>query len=146
MNRPRIFRTLRISWSVFWGLACVLLIVLWVRSYYRTDRIWRINSVVDTGFESACGTLSYWQRTDVDGASRFPWHHDVSSPVTLAHRFVYTNRAPVFAIVCPTWLPLIVIAPLGAISWVRRFTLRTLLVATTLVALVLGLVVYAARQ
>src|SRR4051812_41646326 len=27
------FRTLRIAWSVFWGLACVLLVVLWVRSY-----------------------------------------------------------------------------------------------------------------
>src|SRR6476619_2972176 len=27
------FRKLRIAWSVFWGLACVLLIVLWVRSY-----------------------------------------------------------------------------------------------------------------
>src|SRR4051795_652243 len=27
------FRKLRIAWSVFWGVACVLLIVLWVRSY-----------------------------------------------------------------------------------------------------------------
>ena len=27
------FRKLRIAWSVFWGLAAVLLIVLWVRSY-----------------------------------------------------------------------------------------------------------------
>src|SRR4051794_4036182 len=26
------FRKLRIAWSVFWGVACVLLIVLWVRS------------------------------------------------------------------------------------------------------------------
>jgi hypothetical protein len=29
------FRKLRIAWSVFWGIACVLLIVLWVRSYSR---------------------------------------------------------------------------------------------------------------
>jgi hypothetical protein len=27
------FRKLRIAWSVGWGIACVLLIVLWVRSY-----------------------------------------------------------------------------------------------------------------
>jgi hypothetical protein len=27
------FRKLRIAWSVFCGLACVLLVVLWVRSY-----------------------------------------------------------------------------------------------------------------
>src|ERR1041385_2708148 len=31
------FRKLRIAWSVVWGLACVLLIVLWVRSYWRGD-------------------------------------------------------------------------------------------------------------
>src|SRR6476659_1067575 len=31
---PLRFRKLRIAWSVFWGLACVLLIVLWVRSYW----------------------------------------------------------------------------------------------------------------
>src|SRR5689334_19264816 len=31
------FRKLRIAWSVFWGLACVLLIVLWVRSYWCSD-------------------------------------------------------------------------------------------------------------
>src|SRR4051812_22810683 len=30
-------RNLRIAWSVFWGLACVLLVVLWVRSYSWVD-------------------------------------------------------------------------------------------------------------
>ena len=30
-------RKLRIAWSVFWGLAAVLLIVLWVRSYGPTQ-------------------------------------------------------------------------------------------------------------
>ena len=29
------FRKLRIAWSVVWGVAAVLLIVLWVRSYWR---------------------------------------------------------------------------------------------------------------
>src|SRR3954451_23134347 len=28
------FRKLRIAWSIFWGLACVVLIMLWVRSYW----------------------------------------------------------------------------------------------------------------
>jgi len=31
-------------------------------------------------------------------------------------------------------------------KWSRRFSLRTLLIATTLIAVVLGLVVYVARQ
>jgi hypothetical protein len=31
------FRKLRIAWSVLWGLAAVLLIALWVRSYHHVD-------------------------------------------------------------------------------------------------------------
>src|SRR4051812_13876178 len=33
------FRKLRIAWSVFWGVAAVLLIVLWVRSYWWAEGI-----------------------------------------------------------------------------------------------------------
>ena len=38
-DRPRLIRGLRIAWSVWWGILCVLLIVLWVRSYWRFDRV-----------------------------------------------------------------------------------------------------------
>src|SRR5688572_24972679 len=31
------FRKLRIAWSVAWGIACLLLIVLWMRSYWYID-------------------------------------------------------------------------------------------------------------
>ena len=31
------FRKLRIAWSVTWGIAAVLLIALWVRSYWVYD-------------------------------------------------------------------------------------------------------------
>jgi hypothetical protein len=31
------FRKLRIAWSVVWGVLCVLLIVLWARSFYIAD-------------------------------------------------------------------------------------------------------------
>src|SRR6476659_10578089 len=34
------YRKLRIAWSAFWGLACVLLIALWVRSYWWCD-LWQ---------------------------------------------------------------------------------------------------------
>src|SRR5262245_48948599 len=34
MDRPRLIRGLRIAWSVWWGILCVLLVVLWVRSYW----------------------------------------------------------------------------------------------------------------
>ena len=37
-NKMR-FRKLRIAWSVVWGIACVLLIVLWVRSYWWGEQL-----------------------------------------------------------------------------------------------------------
>src|SRR5690349_16231471 len=36
---PMTYRKLRIAWSVVWGLAAVLLIVLWVRSYWSADTV-----------------------------------------------------------------------------------------------------------
>src|SRR4051794_39162743 len=58
-------RKLRIAWSVFWGLACVLLIVLWVRSYFRVDMVvWdRVGSISsESGIRSWRGGLElfYW--------------------------------------------------------------------------------------
>src|SRR4051812_46463488 len=39
------YRKLRIAWSVVWGIACVLLIALWVRSFsYWDDAVFRIGS------------------------------------------------------------------------------------------------------
>ena len=55
------FRKLRIAWSVVCGIACVLLIVLWVRSYwYDTDplSIWQFDAnrlSVDSARGSAIG-------------------------------------------------------------------------------------------
>ena len=39
MDPPRIFRLLRIAFSVVSGIACVLLIALWVRSYFIFDQM-----------------------------------------------------------------------------------------------------------
>src|SRR5262245_10305239 len=31
------YRKLRVAWSAWWSIACVLLLLLWVRSYFRGD-------------------------------------------------------------------------------------------------------------
>ena len=36
-KRPMKHRKLRIAWSVAWGIAAVMLIALWVRSYWWRD-------------------------------------------------------------------------------------------------------------
>src|SRR3954447_22406762 len=38
---PPKFRKLRIAWSVSWGLSCVLLVVLWVRSHFVIEGVGR---------------------------------------------------------------------------------------------------------
>jgi hypothetical protein len=53
------FRKLRIAWSAGWGLLTVLLVVLWVRSYYwfdvvRLDPVYKAYSV---GGQSGSGCL-----------------------------------------------------------------------------------------
>src|SRR6478752_6350469 len=39
MDRPRLFRGLRIAWSVGFGILCLLLVSLWVRSYTTVDQL-----------------------------------------------------------------------------------------------------------
>ena len=53
-------RKLRIAWSVVWGLAIVLLIVLWVRSYWWEDTIIAHHSSSIIGVTtSPCGEFSF---------------------------------------------------------------------------------------
>src|SRR3954466_4741046 len=56
------FRKLRIAWSVFWGLACVLPIVLWVRSDWWADAIWyRPGKTVGYRAMSDDGAVQFWK-------------------------------------------------------------------------------------
>src|SRR5688572_22570181 len=36
---PLRYRKLRIAWSIGWGVLCLMLIALWVRSYYWRERV-----------------------------------------------------------------------------------------------------------
>jgi hypothetical protein len=156
------FRKLRIAWSVFWGFACVLLIALWVRSYTSPARwyceeksgnspTWRIGCII------AGGTISVFN-VDLTADWLPSDHHDPAPDLfqvngwtmESAHlwevRTFPNSRFIEFRIWPLTLLSLM----LSSAPWVssirRRFSLRTLLIATTLVAVVLGLAVWAASQ
>jgi hypothetical protein len=56
------------------------------------------------------------------------------------------NGSTSYELSLPYWLLVLTSAAFGAIPWIHwRFSVRTLLIATTLVAVMLGLIVYAAR-
>jgi hypothetical protein len=150
------FRKLRIAWSVFWGAAAVLLIVLWVRSYWWCDNVigplGATRSFCVWSDRGQLGICLVPQRLQslADGgpwASGHAWLGDLSP-----RDYGFTPWLPSWAtenyVVAPTWLIALLIAAIAAASWMHwsiRFRLRTLLFATTLAAVVLGLIVYAAR-
>jgi hypothetical protein len=146
------FRKLRIAWSVGWGLACVLLIVLWVRSYQQLDEV-RIpfpgsslvvvqsfggGSCIYTKTESQPSSRWGVRSKSVDELSRLTGFEIIPPPAT------FRMKSGILWV--PYWFEVPVLALLAAspsLTW--RFSLRTLLIATTLVALVLGLIIAVLR-
>jgi hypothetical protein len=150
------FRKLRIAWSVGCAIACVLLCVLWVRSYWW---IYGLNAY-DGRHEFGIGV----ERGDLVAAfggvpklSRlhFFWN---SEPVTPDFDMpglmgFYCGTHPYedsgTLLLLPLWLFAILAATAGVTPWIiairLRFTVRILLIATTLIAVILGAIVYAAK-
>jgi hypothetical protein len=161
-----IYRKLRIAWSVGWGVLAVLLIVLWVRSYWWVDSfLCRVqgryyvavmstqpilgvgyncaptHGVVEDVFGKSLCTFGSLNRIQ-DGTLIVPalpaWSVGVDRG---ANWSVYAHS--------PHWFPTLISGVLAILPWIRqlrwRFTTRTLLLATTLIAVVLGAIVWAAR-
>jgi hypothetical protein len=126
------FRKLRIAFSATCGIACLLLIVLWVRSYsIHRQFAWPggIDEVSDQGYVT-------FVRIDQDDLREM-----MRNPET--ERMGKATRI----LRAPYWSLVLVSAALAIGPWLRyRFSLRTLLIATTLAAVVLGLIVWAASR
>jgi hypothetical protein len=167
------FRKLRIAWSVAGAVAAVLLIVLWVRSYTRVDGyIW---SSTNTGNEELlmCGAgrvvmAHNFDLPEEDGFEHyttvFKSSNDMQNWFYLSTPICDPLQRPIsypagfglsrisnqgFVITFPFWFASTIAAFLAAGPWFRqlsvRFSLRTLLIITTLVAVVLGLIAAALR-
>jgi hypothetical protein len=143
------FRKLRIAWSVVFGLACVLLIALCVRSYRYSDYLSRNNeSGRIFGFGSNYGAIvlsrSDWSDTGVPYKSH-GWEYRRGSVYELS-KFHWEWDGGEGMIRIPIWLPVSLFSVAGVLPWIgpsyRRFGLRTLLIVTTLVAMGLGLIVW----
>ncbi len=160
MNRPRLLRALRILWTVFCGIACVLLIILWIRSYWRFDSIawgWGTPTqhTVVVALPIGAVVLNY-ASNPVDPTLAFPkWQAypavreilPVGGIDQAYAGFLFIRGTHEFMLALPDWLLFLFTVALGALPWFRyQFSLRTLLIATTLVAVVLGVAVFAARK
>ena len=153
------FRNLRIAFSVTCLIACVLLIALWVRSYWWVDAVAvPISSSDNLGCWSVEGTVAAYHATHNPGFFKGRWiilrHHIVNRRVLDERPQVRSGyHGPIgFGVMqsripyAPHWFLVFMVGMLAAAPWIRwRFSLRTLLIATTLIALVLGAIGYAAR-
>jgi hypothetical protein len=147
-------RKLRIAWSVAWGLLVLLLVVLWVRSYSYRDGFWgRISDPIGFRVSSSAGSIHVaelrhlgivaWQPTIREALP------DASRPQPIFGKFQFSQNGLGSYTSVPYWFILLTVTLFGAAPWVAacrfRFSLRTLLIATTLVAVAFGLMVWAIR-
>jgi hypothetical protein len=152
---PMRYRKLRIAWSVAWSVASVLLIGLWGRSYWWLDGATLTRSAGKLTMTSFNGSVDLSLTAfDRPAVNDFTW--------TLGHRpdqdladwfakrpwFVWVGNATWTNVALPYWavsLPTATLAVAPWIQWSKRFSLRTLLIATTLIAVVLGIIVWMTR-
>jgi hypothetical protein len=168
------YRKLRIAWSVGWGVLAVLLIVLWMRSAWQGDaRLFKWTEKQRFAVMSLLGEVGFAyvgnaDNVGIDPSRKLDWEENPYYPYSGINRTAYpriTERNPPFKarfrwtrtrwspglwyVGAPYWFLTLATAAIATVPWIqlsRRFSVRTLLIATTLVALVLGLIVWAARQ
>ena len=150
MNRTRLVRLLRylrIAFSAVCGMACVLLVVLWVRSYFRYDTIGRSSRTGSVQIASSHGVVFIYVAFPPGPPLPLETRWYSSSLPQPGIGFIEdTATASDTTLHLPYWVLVGlsgVVTGLTSIVQLYRFSLRTLLIAATLVAVVLGLIVWA---
>ena len=141
------YRKLRIAWSVGWGLLAVVLCALWVRSYSIRDSAYWPTNKLEMEINSFKGRVVLFLAFRPNGEGQINFRHKKITHGILG--FLYFREEDTAGIHVPFWFPTLTFAALAAAPWVKlskRFSLRTLLIATTLIALLLWVVVWAMRN
>lgn len=161
-------RLVRIAVSVVSGVCCLLVIALWIRSYFWIDTIdwFRSPALISaTVYRGQIGATRF--RLPASKKLKPPTFERHSARVTAGTQVNYNNgagkRLPSYlgfkstwlsapgtvranTFVTPFWFPTFVLAFLAAVPHWRlvkwRFSLRTLLIVTTLVAVGLAAALY----
>jgi hypothetical protein len=141
-------RRFRLGVSVFFAVLTVLLCGLWVQSYWLHNFAIRIykNDVVDIGSNSGSLYVAQYRTLPPDEAWRHPVWCFQSTPAD-PNRNIWYRSADSKSVGLPYWCvtPLFALATFAAIRWnAWRFSLRTLFIATTLIAMLLGLIMWLA--
>jgi hypothetical protein len=134
---------IKIAFSVFFAAMCLLVVGWWVRSYWWRDRF--------EGKSLHAGLINAWslegQLTILYAGKPGHWrvtttaHPQLHTPLKALFAFgLFSNDAGVTVYV-PHWSLAVVMCAIAAMPWISwKFSLRTLLILTTVIAMVLGLI------
>jgi hypothetical protein len=137
------YRKLRIAWTVAWGIAAVLLVGLWMRSYWWAD-------LINIQYQWPCAVArgNAFYRFNLEWNSAFKRRYEFRAfhtELEVEEIWLPTGNFNVIgpSVTAPLWLIATASVVTSVFAWIPwRFSLRTLLIATTLVAVGLGLVVW----
>jgi hypothetical protein len=140
---------LKFAFSVACGILCLLLIALWVRSYWRADWIDRFDkNELQTTVGSNSGRLIFsqldWTQDPAGHVAPHNWTHMTASAVASHEKrwAGWVNASGLLRVAISHWVLVLPVAALAAVPWIRwRFALRTLLIAMTAIAVLLAIVV-----
>jgi hypothetical protein len=158
------FKKTSIAFSALCGILCLMLIALWVRSYWRMDAILRATLQSNYYLRSDGGFLviaANQRHREPQG-----WSYESGVPAFAGGGGGYGRpsiRKPHLSyenstlggfttLYLPLWIGVMSISLVGfapwlfALPWSKRFSLRTLLIATTAVAVSLWFIVWMARE
>ena len=149
---------LRIAVTALSLAACVLLVAVWVRSYWWENSVCVIRpNAYDLclttflgelyfdlikepfGEPSGRGTTNEWSFNNSN--IRQKWGPDNFNDREIMQGFSYHNDNEDLVVTVPLWSLILLVAGIAVVPWLawsRRFSLRTLLIATTLIAVGLG--------
>jgi hypothetical protein len=153
MNRPRLICGLRVALSATCVIASVLLVALWVRSYRTWDCLNWVNggAVSWESFDGRIQLFVSFRTIDDPDVQRGLTYKTIPGPLWpwpeqtgMARYGFHASRGGApgrYFIQVPHWLPALLFASLAPAPWIHwRFRLRTLLIATMLIAIGLGII------
>jgi hypothetical protein len=152
-------RKLRIAWSAAWGAMATLLIALWVHSYWCWDEIdVVIPSWLQRRIPHQSSTMDQYNVSSLRGQlhahevmTSWPQFKIISFRVSefpATPSWVIKFERGCWNVRCPHWVLVGVISGFAYLPWMRwskSFSVRTLLILTTVFAVALGMILWATR-
>jgi hypothetical protein len=152
---------LRLATSVISLTACVLLIALWVRSYWWLDYRTKFGTTFGIHVNSLQGQLRitlasgpFDIRYVLNGTAKMELYRETFALPNTPHRipaqwhversilreFAWTSYPDGHKVIVPHWCLATICGVIAVAPWMRRFSLRTLLIAMTLIAGLLAII------